>query len=630
MSTPSGYRPHIDGLRGLAVLGVLLFHFAPTWVPGGFVGVDVFFVISGFLISRLLYRDAAAGGISLTDFYERRLRRILPAFVVTTTATWATAHVVLFPNELEKLAKSVVAGSLFAANFHFYWTSGYFADAAHELPLLHLWSLGIEEQFYILFPFVVIIARRGSAPTLSIVLTILLVSSLVASELMLRRDPSAAFYLLPFRAFELLIGAVLALPGVRSPALRITADAAIVSGLLMIAGAMIFMSSQTRFPGVAALIPCLGAALIIWGGEFEAAPLAKFLANPWLRFYGRISFSLYLIHWPLAVFARMVLDDPDPLLLLVGGIAASTALAWLSWAIVEQPFRRMSPPLLSRKMSFLTASAVTVALIASASITRASGGFPGRVTDEINEALAFTNFAYQSTFREGTCFLRPEQAPDAIGNECLPTSGPRVMLWGSSHIAQFFGGLKAPVEQKGYTLGQITGSACIPLINWDHPQRPNCRALNSFAIDWLERQKPDVVVMGGDPITDAAMLDLLDASIARLSATGIKVFLLGPAPYFRRAVPIIIAERLQLENRETKAGGELQPRSREADDVMRARFGNRRDVTYISFLDSLCERSGCELATARVPLHFDTVHFTAAGSAYYGQRLAATVFGLIR
>ncbi len=147
MSTPSGYRPHIDGLRGLAVLGVLLFHFAPTWVPGGFVGVDVFFVISGFLISRLLYRDAAAGGISLTDFYERRLRRILPAFVVTTTATWATAHVVLFPNELEKLAKSVVAGSLFAANFHFYWTSGYFADAAHELPLLHLWSLGIEEQF---------------------------------------------------------------------------------------------------------------------------------------------------------------------------------------------------------------------------------------------------------------------------------------------------------------------------------------------------------------------------------------------------------------------------------------------------------------------------------------------------
>jgi peptidoglycan/LPS O-acetylase OafA/YrhL len=620
------YKPHIDGLRGVAVSGVLLFHFGATWLPGGFVGVDVFFVISGFLISKSLYGEVARGTFNLAGFYERRVRRIAPAFLATTAGTWVLGFFILFPNELKNLSASVIYGSLFAANIYFYATAGYFSASAHELPLLHLWSLGVEEQFYILFPLVVLFSHALGKRSLPFVILALFVISLLVGHAMLRRDPSAAFYLLPFRAFELLIGAMLALPGVVTTARRAVAGAAVLFGLGLILGSMLLLSDASRFPGAKALYPCVGAALVIWGGECAPSFPSLILGKAVPRFIGRISFSLYLVHWPLAVFVRMRFPDLHPALFLIGGVAASLLIAWLSWRYVEQPFRRRDPPFLSRTSIFATTAVATSCLVATAVFVRAANGFPERMKAEINEVLAFRNFAYQATFREGVCFLRPEQPWTELAPECLPAGTPTIVLWGSSHIAQFYGGLVGPATEKGYRLGQITGSACLPLMNWDHPGRPNCRALNDFALDWLVTNRPTMVVMGGDPIEDPGLLERLDASIERLASAGIKPVLLGPAPYYRRAVPAIIAEKLQREDRTERSQSEFDPISRNADIVMSARYGGRSDVRYISFLDRLCPQAGCEIAEGNVPFHFDTVHFTALGSTYYGRRLANVLF----
>ncbi len=624
------YRPHIDGLRAVAVLGVVAYHFGLSSLPGGFVGVDVFFVISGFLISKSLYIDIEANRFSLAHFYERRIRRIAPAFLFVTALTWVAAQFILFPRELVQLSDALIFGTLFSANIYFYRTSGYFAPAADELPLLHLWSLGVEEQFYILFPFLVMLVHSVRPRALPMVLGFLFFSSLVASEFAMRKDPSAAFYLLPFRAFELLSGAILALPGLRAPSNPKLADMMMAAGLLVILCAMLFVTSGSRFPGALAVLPCAGAALVIWAGEGKTASMARLLGHPVLCFFGRISFSLYLVHWPLAVFARMVMPELSPSAFLAGGMAVSTLLAWLSWAYVEQPFRRQSPPELPRRSVVAMSAAAAAGLMVTGVVVRAAGGFPQRQTAEVNEVLAFRDYAYQETFREGTCFLRPEQLPADLGSECLPTGASSIVLWGSSHIAQFYGGLQGPVAQNGYQLGQITGSACIPLLNWDHPGRPNCRALNDFAIRWLLRHKPAMVVSGGDPITDQALLALLDRSIATLAGAGIKVVLLGPVPYYKRAVPVILAERLQNEQRDDDGSLELQPTTTAAESIMRSRYRDRLDVTYISFLERLCPVAGCPIAEGSAPLHFDTAHFTAKGSERYGRRLAAILFDLSR
>ncbi|QFR31847.1 acyltransferase family protein [Ancylobacter sp. TS-1] len=621
------YRAHIDGLRAVAVLGVVLFHFGADWLPGGFTGVDVFFVISGFLIFRTIFSDIAAGTFSLAGFYERRIRRLVPAFAAVTLATSALAALILYPSQLVGYGRSLVWATFAAGNIFFYRQSDYFGPSAEELPLLHYWSLGVEEQFYAVFPLLLLVCYRLRARAVPLLVAGLLVASLIACEIVRHTNPSAAFYLLPYRAFELLIGAAIALPGVRYPRHRAIAGAAVAAGALLILAGMLLITASSPFPGLLALVPCLGAALVIWGGDAVATLPSRVLGAAPMRFYGAISYSLYLVHWPAVVFGHMLFPDADPLVFLVVGLAGSTAAGWLSWRYVEQPVR-IRPAVFTRRILYGGTAAAGLALAGFAGVVVAAGGFPGsRYDAEIERILAYQNYGpRKEMYREGTCFLRTDQTAADIDPACLPTTRPNAILWGSSHIAQFFAGLEPELRARGYAVGQITGASCLPLVGVDLPGWPSCRGLNEFALDWLLRNRPTMVILGGDPL-DMKSVPALDASVAKLVAAGIEVVVVGPAPYYRRPVPAIIVERVLAGKTEFVAQDDFLKNLARVDDRLRDHFAAMPGVHYVSVLRTMCPDYRCKLAIDGVPLHFDVVHFTLEGSRYYGRQLAEAIFG---
>lgn len=339
----SRYRPEIEGLRALAVLPVMLFHAGFDTFSGGYVGVDIFFVISGYLITTILVDDHAAGRFSILDFYERRARRILPALFVVIAVCIPFAWRWMLPVELADFGRSLVAVVLFVSNVLFWRSSGYFDLAAESKPLLHTWSLGVEEQFYVVFPLIIAFGWRFGVRRLAIGLAIIAALSLAASVWLLDRDAVASFFLLPTRAWELLAGASLALAGTArtariAPPLRGGLAAA---GMIAIFAAVFTYDETTRFPGVAALLPVAGTLLVLAFAN-PATLAGRLLATPPMLWVGAISYSAYLWHQPLYAFARLMLVDHPPKwlfgLLLIGALA----LASLSYRFIEAPFRDRS------------------------------------------------------------------------------------------------------------------------------------------------------------------------------------------------------------------------------------------------------------------------------------------------
>lgn len=326
------HRTDIDGLRAVAVLAVLGGHLKLAGMAGGFVGVDVFFVICGFLISRIVYEEAAAGQFSVVGFYGRRVRRIMPAFLVASLLTTAVAWVVFLPAEMVAFADSLVWSLAFLPNLYFHTHSGYFAPAAETLPLLHYWSLGVEEQFYLAFPLFVVLVDRFAHKLIMPLLVLGLAVSLAWAEYRTRGQLATAFYLPQFRAWELLTGSILALPRFPRCRNRVAGALAGLAGLGLIAGSVLLYAPTTPFPGLSAAPPCLGAALILWGGT---GPVARLLSLPVLAYVGRISYSLYLVHWQVIVFSRHVFPFAGDLERIAGVTAVSMGLAALSYHLVE-------------------------------------------------------------------------------------------------------------------------------------------------------------------------------------------------------------------------------------------------------------------------------------------------------
>ena len=334
------YRPDIDGLRAIAILLVLFFHGGFRYLSGGFVGVDIFFVISGFLITGIILRETNTGGFSFADFYSRRIRRICPALFLVLTLSIIAALFLLVPQDLQLLGRSLGGAVFFYANWHFYNHVGYFDGPAAEKPLLHTWSLAVEEQFYLVWPLLFIALHHFvSRKALPHVILALLCLSLAASQYILQKDAAAAFYLLPYRAWELLLGAYIAFLYTQAPS-KIIATSFGVLGVAAIAYAAVFFDTATPFPGIHSLIPCAGAALLIFGGQRSNIVSSFVLGAKPLRFIGKISYSLYLIHWPLFSLTRMTLDrdttQGEGLII----IAVSVVAATLSWRFVKSPARR--------------------------------------------------------------------------------------------------------------------------------------------------------------------------------------------------------------------------------------------------------------------------------------------------
>lgn len=458
------YRPDIDGLRALAVVPVMVFH-TGLGLTGGFVGVDVFFVISGYLITTLLWTDMQARCFSLLGFYERRARRIFPALFTMIALTSLAAVVIMVPIDLEDYGRSVAATTLFLANIWFYTQHGYFTEAAELEPLLHTWSLGVEEQFYVLFPLILWLGLRAlrsfGATVLVAVLTLV---SLVAAERALAYDPEGAFFLPHLRAWELFLGALLAMAtsqgwmAALSHVPRLN-QALSVLGLGLIVYAILAFGPETRFPGLSALVPCLGAALLIATGGQGQGPVKALLELPPMVFVGKLSYSLYLWHWPFIAFTYYTTLD----LSLVQGLICLLATfggAYLSWRYIETPTRDRAR--LSR-LGILAGSALVMATLVTAGWTLMTlEGLPGRLPPEMTVLADHRNHLHD---RRDCHFVTPARAE--AGDLCLrgdSTVAPSFVLVGDSHADSLSPALFGAAQILGLSGYQYTNAGFRPLL----------------------------------------------------------------------------------------------------------------------------------------------------------------------
>ena len=602
------YRPDIDGLRAFAIVPVLFFHAGVPGLDGGFVGVDIFFVISGYLISRLIYAELDESRFSIIGFYERRARRIAPAFFAVSLLTFIAATLFLFPTRLVEFCKSLLWSSLAAGNIYFWQESGYFGPEASTQPLLHYWSLGVEEQFYFLFPAVAVLIWKWGKARLGLVLLAILALSLIASELMVRHSPEAAFYLLPFRAWELLLGSLLAMRTMPPPPTNAIAGGAVAAGIAMILAAVFLFSERMAFPGLSALLPVTGSALAIWGGERPNAAAQALGVTP-LTYIGRISYSLYLVHWPVLFFANRLLPDIDPAVRTSVVIAISVVLADMCYRFIETPTRQRGGYWTPMRIFGLTVTGVAVGVGLSLA-TIAAGGFPGRLPADAQELLAY-QYDRVNPYREGTCFLRPEQDETAFTPDCLPTTKPLALIWGDSHAAHFLPGLKPLLEKRGYAVAQITASGCPPILGIRAPRRPSCTAINQLASDWIQRNKPSLVILSAIWNLDRH-LQSFERQIAKLEEAGTRTMILGPSPIFPDSVPVLLAERRTGGDQSTTWTG-LPGGAFAYDDQLRGQFATW-PTSYVSIMDLACPDKICPLMVGGEPYYWDAGHLTTAGA----------------
>ncbi|MEK6396684.1 MAG: acyltransferase family protein [Terriglobus sp.] len=630
-SPKAGYRPDIDGLRAVAVLLVVLDHLR-TRATGGYIGVDVFFVISGYLITGHILSDVRKGRFTLTDFYERRVRRILPALIVMLVAVTVAAWFLLLPTELFNFGRSVVATLLSASNFVFLHQAGYFDAQSAVNPLLHTWSLAVEEQFYLVLPLLILLMWRWLPNHLRLVFWIGTIASFIAACLWVSRSPSTAFFSSPLRAWELFIGALLSqgwlMPELRQ---RVWREIVALVGLLLIVVPAFLYTEHTTFPGFSAFPPCFGAALLIAAGSHGDSLTGRMLSLRPVVFIGTISYSLYLWHWPLIVltsYARIqpgaaAVSSPKMKAILFG---VSLLIASLSYWFVETPFRkgRFRP---ARKPLFVMAGVTAAAVLAVGGSLMASGGAPQRLSPQAAQTASYLNYHTETEWRQSLCFITPDDNFSAFSvSQCLQQHGaaPHVLLLGDSMAAQLYPGLRQ--QFPAWDLAQANSADCRPFVEQTgHMQQgyaANCRSLTRLVYSQaLPHTSYDLVLLAASWQSDD--MDELGRTIAWLQQHGMKVVLFGNLPEYDTDLPRLLA----LSQRLNKPGLVNQHRTAHASTMDRTmkRLAPAWNVQYISALDTLCHgdvEAACPLyASPGVPLQFDNHHLTIPGSILYAHLL---------
>ncbi len=488
------YRPEIDGLRAIAVTLVLLFHVELAFA-GGFIGVDVFFVISGYLITGLIIKDQSRCKFSIMDFWKRRILRIFPAVFAIVLFTLVMGFFVLFPDEYMILGKSAFAQQCFLSNIYFQRNTGYFDGPAELQPLLHTWSLAVEEQFYFAFPFLMMgLNRIGRSATIKAIV-FLSIFSLLLSEYMVRIDRSTAFYLLPFRAWEMLIGSLVCfLP---TPQEKFDKAMSILSwlSLVVIIGTSMVYTSKTLFPGLAALAPCISSASFIYSNSRKVLGAGHLLASKPMVFIGLISYSLYLWHWPILVFWRQMQIFPLTAADAFGILAISLCVAILSWWFIEKPFRN-----LARKASFksvLISNLLLSFFILVSSIAIYKGnGFEWRVP---TESLRYAEFRKSKDFIYEITPKQAEQASFPLNGDL--NSKSTVLLWGDSHAMALAPGLNSACRKKGFGLYHATHSATPPVLDFVYIFKSGLNSdgprYNASVLQFVRERKVKLVVLAG-------------------------------------------------------------------------------------------------------------------------------------
>lgn len=436
MLTDRAYRPDIDGLRAIAVLSVLVFH-ADLGLPGGFVGVDVFFVISGYLITGILLRELSDGEFTAAKFWSRRIRRILPASILVTVSTLLACGFVMMPDAFEETAKSALAHSVACANFYFWKVLGYFEERGETRPLLHMWSLAVEEQFYLCFPALIAIGWRQGRRAVWLILISMWLMSFMGSIAGLQIARSSTFYLLPGRAWELCTGAILAMGEFQSKAPPnqqpgFWRKSAAIAGTGLIASACLGYSRQTPFPAAYALPPCVGTALLIWSQSVGLTAAGRMMASPPMRLIGKMSYSLYLWHWPMLALLRYGIRAELSAVTSICALAATFGFSFVTWRYVEIPFRTSKRTVTTPCRTVLAGIGASAIMAGIAGLVLLYAGLPQRLPPKVaNIGAGTVAWADAPTIPSG--FKGDVNSLPSVGSLHATHAAPDVVLWGDSH-----------------------------------------------------------------------------------------------------------------------------------------------------------------------------------------------------
>ncbi|MDO5895132.1 acyltransferase family protein [Agrobacterium sp. Azo12] len=633
------YRADIDGLRAVAVSSVVLYHSFPSVLPGGFSGVDIFFVISGFLISSTIFAAIDNREFSLLDFYIRRVRRIFPALFVVLLFAMAVGWALLSPSDYERLGRHVGAGAIFISNYALWSESGYFDASGQLKPLLHLWSLAIEEQFYLLFPLLVIVLSKLKFNRLSVVGTIALLSFSL-NIIHYQDEPARAFYSPQTRIWEILIGSILAHATLTKPLYMndgVRSGLSIV-GVALIAFAMVSLSSSAPFPGWWALAPTLGTALVISAGP-NAQLNRQVLSNPVLVWIGKISFPLYLWHWPLLAYARIYFSDEPPAIWRASAVVISVILAWLTLLYIEAPLR-------FGRFKTWKASGLAVSILLLGGIGLASP--PIKVKIEVsNEKALFDahfenapptlnyvvksgvyaqyrndcNFYDMEQYRAG----RPTNIPvSSISPSCTDPGNKEksLFLWGDSHVQQLYFGLTKTMPNEWNTL-IVASSGCSPDTRSVHDSNSDyCARSNWFAMKSIHTLKPAVVVVAQQKDHDVAAMQRMSSDLQNAGAQA--VIFTGPVPAWSAPLYKLMLDKWWDATPQRTYDG-VKSEALEADNILKNQFPQMTSSRYVSLISALCNANGCltYLGDDRMRgiTAWDTSHLTLASSQYIAEQV---------
>jgi peptidoglycan/LPS O-acetylase OafA/YrhL len=599
---------------------VLLYHVGIPGFSGGYVGVDIFFVISGYLICGMIAADLRNGSFSLANFYKRRILRILPALFVMFVVTSALAALYCLPVELVDYASSLASAVASVSNVYFAQTAGYFDAAAETRPLLHTWSLGVEEQFYFAAPLLMLLLHRFLPKRAGILFAIVAAGSFAGALAMTARNPAFAFYLAPFRAWELALGALLSVEFLPVPETVFWRNAAGVSGLSLLLGAILFGSPAVPLLAMTGLA-AIGAMLVIASSERAVSVAGRLLSLRPLVFVGLISYSLYLWHWPLTVFQRteaVFFTEPSATGKLTL-IVLSVGVAFLSWKLVETPFRKLANGT-SRAAIFGATSATIASTVGLCGMVILLSGAPFRFPKRIVEIGAFLAYDSSVAFRTGRCFLSTSRQHFDRDACLMPDPArPNYLLVGDSHAAHLWSGLSQAMPE--VHIMQATASLCRPAVMaGSRYDTPACRTLMEFVFgDFLVHHKVDGILLAASWKDED--LPVLSATLQSLKSRGIDVTVLGPIVEYDAALPRLLVDGI-LHDTPSIASAKRTPGIRERDLAMR-RMVRATGAGYLSVYDAICHDDRCdELVRGNIPMQFDAGHLTAEGAIEVGRRLS--------
>lgn len=622
------YRPEIDGLRGIAIILVLVFHAFPKALSGAFVGVDIFFVISGFLISSIILDNLQTGSFSFADFYSRRIRRIFPALILILAFCLVFGWFFLFASEYEQLAKHVTSSSIFISNFTLLNESGYFDSSAASKPLLHLWSLAIEEQFYIFWPIIIVLFQKRR---LKLIIALLVIASFLWNIFLSHKQPAAAFYLPQSRAWELLVGCFLAI--IKYEKLQDRNWPSILGAILILIA--ISVIKKEHYPGAWALLPTIGAALIILSKNSWLN--RKVLSNKFLIGVGLISFPLYLWHWPLLSFAS-IMGIHTPIFSSII-IAISVLLAIFTYKFLEKPIRKNWG--LKIKTIILILLMVMLGILGVIAKKTAKNRHNTR-----DEYIAFfdnslpqmhyisehnlaeksrddCNFHDVEKYRAGKATLVPRAE---ISKSCYQRDKihPKsLFMWGDSHVQHLYPGLKNNLSSDWQIL-IVASSGCKSEIVKTKSKTNYCVQSNWFALKTIKETKPDVVLIAQLSVQD---IKSMSEKVALLKSFGVKkIIFIGQAPQWTNELPKIIARKFWMYTPQ-RTFEEINEQILTNNSILLTQFKEKalKDAKFIDLVGFLCNEKGCLIRLDEDKknniVNWDSCHFSLPASDFVAKNL---------